>query len=114
MEQQLVDQLAQWQTLLWAWQEAATAWASVAGGGSKRREEQGHEPPRLSHAEALEQAVRMVERIQSLYLRTLRALQDQRRQQPAFVRPARQVKLARQQVIVSASEMGSLRLGGAD
>jgi hypothetical protein len=37
------------------------------------------QPPLMSEAETLENAVAMVERLQGLYLRTLNALQAQRR-----------------------------------
>jgi hypothetical protein len=61
----------------------------------------GH-PPRLSDAEAAEQAAAMMERCHRMYLRTLRALQDQRRcVQPIIVRRAGQVNIGQQQVNVS-------------
>jgi hypothetical protein len=99
-EGQLVDQLAQWQTLLWRWQGTMTAYAVLAAQGVKRRQcdPSADGPPRQSVAEALEQAVRMVERMHGLYLRTLRALQDRRRVPAVLVRHARQVNLAHQQV----------------
>jgi hypothetical protein len=49
----------------------------------------------------------MVERLHRLYLRTLRALQDQRRlQPPVVVRRAGQVNVAQQQINVAASLEG--------
>jgi hypothetical protein len=46
----------------------------------------------------------MVERLHRLYLRTLRALQDQRQLQPAVVvRRAGQVNVAQQQINVAAA-----------
>jgi hypothetical protein len=102
VEQQLVDQLAQWQTLLWGWQETLTAYCMLAARGARRaiRHGQPYEPPRLSEDEALARAAGMVERLHRLYLRTLRALQDQRRCQAVVVRHARQVNLGQQQVNV--------------
>jgi hypothetical protein len=50
---------------------------------------------RLSESEALEGAARKVELLQRLYLRTLKALQDQRRPRPAVaVRHAEQVNVS--------------------
>jgi hypothetical protein len=56
------------------------------------------ELPRLSLAEALDQAEGMVERCHRLYLRTLGALQDLRRRPPVVVRRAGQVNIGAQQV----------------
>src|SRR5262249_27404867 len=99
LEAHLIDQLAQWQTLLWRWQETVNAGTMLSGIGRTRGRgaNAGSEPPRLSGAGMLEQAVRMVERLHALYLRTLKALQERRR--PAvLVRNARQVNLANQQI----------------
>jgi hypothetical protein len=97
LEQQLIDQLAQWQTQLWQWQETARGYMQLASLGVKREGVPG-EPPRLSVAEALDQAEAMVERCHRLYLRTLGALQDLRRRPPVVVRRAGQVNIAGQQV----------------
>src|SRR5438045_743745 len=56
------------------------------------------ELPRVSVAEALDQAEARVERCHRLYLRTLGALQDLRRRPPIVVRRAGQVNIAGQQV----------------
>jgi hypothetical protein len=97
-----VDQLAQFQTMLHAWQEALAAWTMLAGqtpGRVKRAKAGPHEMPRLTDAEAMAGAAEMVERVHRLYLRTLRALQEQRRlAPPVVVRRAGQVNIAGQQV----------------
>jgi hypothetical protein len=101
LEQQLIDQLAQWQTLLWQWQETVRGYMQLASLGVKQALREGGpgDLPRVSLAEALDQAEAMVERCHRLYLRTLGALQDQRRQAPpVVVRGARQVNIAGQQV----------------
>jgi hypothetical protein len=100
LEQQLLDQLAQWQTLLWQWQETVWGYTQMASPGVKQALREGGpcEPPRLSVAEALDQAEAMVERCHRLYLRTLGALQDLRRRPPVVVRRAGQVNIASQQV----------------
>jgi hypothetical protein len=103
MEQQLVDQLAQWHTLLWAWQETLTAYTLLSGRSDQRTPDgrQGYGPPRLSDAEALEQACRMVERLHRLYLGTLGALRERRARPPVVVRRAGQVNIGQQQVNVA-------------
>lgn len=54
------------------------------------------EPPRLTEAQAIEQAAQMTERFHRLFIRTLRAIRDLRRQ-PIIV--AGQVNIAEQQVV---------------
>jgi hypothetical protein len=101
-EQHLVDQLAQWQTLLWEWQEALGRWAQLLNNGCEAALRSGTawEAPRLSDAEALERALAKVERLHRLYLRTLQALQARRRLGSVIVHRAGQVCLAQQQVNV--------------
>jgi hypothetical protein len=101
-----VDQLAQWQVLLWRWQEAMTRWTNCSA-FELREETKGkpYESRRLSEAEALERATEKVERIHRLYLRTLKALQDQRRPcPPVAVRHAEQVNIG--PVRISAADIG--------
>jgi hypothetical protein len=101
LERELIDQLAQHRTMLERWQTTLTAWTGLTAEGTRRdeREEDPFEPPRVSNAEALEIAARMVEQFSHLYLRTLRALQDQRRlAAPVVVRRANQVNIAGQPV----------------
>lgn len=59
-------------------------------------------PPRLSEAEAIEQAMTMIERWQRMFLRCLRALKEWRRQ-PLIV--ANQVNIAEQQVVTQANQL---------
>jgi hypothetical protein len=100
MEQQLLDQLAQWQTLLWQWQETVRGYLQMASPAP--REDGFGEPPRVSVAEALDQAEAMVERCHRLYLRTLREPRELRRQAPpVVVRRAGQVNIAGRQVNVA-------------
>jgi hypothetical protein len=100
VEQLLVDQLAQWQALLWRWQEALTTWTNCATYRPRRAKKgQPYEAMRISEAEALGGAAGKVERLHRLYLRTLKALQEGRRgQPPVVVRRAGQVNIAHQQV----------------
>jgi hypothetical protein len=95
MEQLLVDQLAQWQVLLWRWQEAMSTWTNCAVYAPRRAKKgESYETMRLSESEALEGAAEKVERLHRLYLRTLKALQDQRRpRSPVTTRHAEQVNV---------------------
>jgi hypothetical protein len=106
-EQHLVDQLAQWQTLIWQWLESYTAYDEVATSRARRSGPDGGPGPRLqSDADRLEHAAGMVERFHRLYLRTLRALQDMRRLPPVVVRGAGQVNIGHQQVNVGGAGAG--------
>src|SRR5262249_48556956 len=99
-EQHLIDQMAQWQAVMEFWQDTFTIFTALVARrkGEKNRGGPPWEPPRIADAEALEGAVRMVERFQRLYLRSLRVLQDQRRiGPPVIVRRAAQVNIAQQQ-----------------
>jgi hypothetical protein len=110
LERQLLDQLAQFQTMLERWQELLVARTQlgvvrtqlgVAGKHPMAAWADRHEPPRVSDVQATAEAAGMVERLHRLYLCTLRALQDHRRlQSPAVVRRAEQVNLGHQQINV--------------
>jgi hypothetical protein len=106
---QLIDQLAQWQTLMWFWQDILSTSTNMqlllCRAPRKRRVQKqlDSNPPRpeevsrLSQAEAMESATRMVERYHRLYLRTLDALRAGR-SQPGVVSRAEQVNLGHQPV----------------
>jgi hypothetical protein len=82
-EQLLVDQLAQWQVLLWRWQEALTTWTTCATFAPRRAKKgERYETMRVWESDALEGAARKAELLHRLYLRTLKALQDLRRPLP--------------------------------
>jgi hypothetical protein len=101
LEQQLIDQMAQFQTRMEYWQEILTTYTMLSSGGTGRgaRDRRPHELPRLSDAEAVDQAADMVERWQRLFLRTLAALQSQRRpSRTGIALRAGQVNIAPQQV----------------
>jgi hypothetical protein len=98
LEQQLLDQAAQFLTLLWRWQETEAALTAIV----KRQAEADH-LPRLTYAEAIEEAATMAERYHGRFLRTLKALRDLRRYAPTvIVRSAGQVNVGGQQVNVAA------------
>jgi hypothetical protein len=67
----------------------------------------GWETPRVTEAQAVEQAGAMVDRFNRIFLRNLRALRDLRRcPQPIFVQNAGQVNVGQQQVNVSGPGRG--------
>ena len=102
----LIDQMAQFQTLMEDWQETLTAYTNIWSGtlrggkvrGRRRDEDEPPELPRVFIAEAVDQAASMVERMHRLYLQTLKALQDRRRGAAVVVRRAGQVNVGAQQV----------------
>jgi hypothetical protein len=98
----LIDQMAQFQTLMERWQQTLTAYAMISGAERRAGRDAGDfQPPRVRDAEAVEGAAAMVERMQRLYLRALKALQDRRRAgPPVVVRRAGQVNVAAQQINV--------------
>ena len=102
MEQHLVDQLAQWQVLMWQWQEALSTWTTHATlAPQQAKKGKRYETMRLSESEALEGAARKVELLHRLYLRTLKTLQDQRRPLPPIAaRHGEQVNVTHQLVNV--------------
>ena len=71
---------------------------------------------RLTEAEALERAMKKVEQLHGLYLRTLKALQDRRPRSGVVVRSAEQVTVGPVQInaddfgLPSGNSEGSLRL----
>jgi hypothetical protein len=97
----LIDQMATSQTQLWTWQTTLTSYASLATLGIKpaRPAGEGHETPRVTDAEAMEQAAAMVERFQRMFHRALAAFHAHRRQTRVVVRRAGQVNLAHNQQI---------------
>src|SRR5262249_36572711 len=108
----LLDQLAQFHTLLERWQEllvartrlgVARTLVGVAGQYPTGAGTERYEPPRVSDVQATAEAAGMVERLHRLYLRTLRALHDQRRLGPVIVRRAGQVNVAHQQTNLAGS-----------
>jgi hypothetical protein len=100
LEWQLIDAMAQAQTLMQLWHENLVALTLLAGRAGKPDPERPDHPlgRRLSEAEMTEEAAAMVERWHRLFLKTLEALQDLRRRPPVVVRRAGQVNIAGQQV----------------
>jgi hypothetical protein len=104
LEWQLIDMLAQAQTMIFWWQENLAGATMLAARRANRALKglQEHEPRWLSHAEETAEAAAMVERWHGIYLRTLKALRDQRRYAPTvIVQQAGQVNVGGQQVNVA-------------
>lgn len=103
VERQLLDVLAQAQASWLYWMGMLSTRTMMESTANKRlRDEHGcWQPPRVTDAEALEQAAAMADRFNRIFLRTLRALRDLRRYAgPVIVQNAGQVNVAGQQVNV--------------
>jgi hypothetical protein len=101
IERQLLDTMAQAQTAFLYWLEQSMKRASLEGVKTERLEEAGcWLAPRLTDAEAVEQAATMADRFNKIFLRTLRAFRDLRRYAaPVVIKKAKQVNVGRQQAI---------------
>jgi hypothetical protein len=104
IERQLIDAMAQAQIAMHFWQARLALRASLEPMQEKLDIEKrgGWNPPRVSDAQAVDQAAAMVDRFNKMFLRTLRALRDLRRYSPTVVvQNAGQVNVGRQQVNVT-------------
>jgi hypothetical protein len=98
-ERILIDQLAGMQLSLWQWQRIVTTYTFIVADSGLRsvRMRRPYEPTLLSEDEALKHAVAMTEKLQNLFLRTLKALHDQRRGPRVILGRAAQVNVGQQQ-----------------
>jgi hypothetical protein len=104
VERLLIDTMAQAQTAQLYWLELLTLRCSTDSSGPKRQEGRW-EPVKMSDAEAVEQAAALADRFNGIFLRTLKALRDLRRQVPGVVvQNAAQVNVGQQQVNVNAGK----------
>jgi hypothetical protein len=104
IERQLIDTMAQAQTLMLFWQERLNDLLMLEYTDGKRSHKELGQwlTPRVKDHEAVDQAGAMVDRFNRIFLRTLRALRDLRRYTPAvIVQNARQVNVGGQQVNVA-------------
>ncbi len=100
IERQLIDTMAQAQAAYAMWLGTLMARTVMEKLSARQLEEQGRwGPPRVTDAEALEQAAAMVDRFNRIFLRTLRALRDLRRYSPqVIVQTAGQVNIGDKQI----------------
>jgi hypothetical protein len=116
VEMVLLDQLAQAHAMHQYWTQvlATRTQEQAAGDISQRHENARHErsgthwgqwlPPRVSEAEAINEAAQMVDRWSRLFLRTLRQLRDLRRYAaPVTIHNPAQVNVGHQQINVAAA-----------
>jgi len=104
VERQLIDTMAQAQSGYLYWLSNLTVRTRLESvtGDRRAREEGRWGPPRQSDADALEQSAAMMERFHRIFLRSLRALCDMRRQGGrVVVKDGGQVNVAHQQVNVA-------------
>ncbi len=109
IEQTLVDMLAQTYTSYLRWLERLTNYTDLEQKPEDAREEGRWVAPRIERAKAIDEAAAMVDRFHRMYVRTLRALRDQRRYSPTLiVQHAQQVNLAEQQCNVIGDQVDLL------
>jgi hypothetical protein len=103
IERQLIDTMALAQSGHLFWLETLTCRSTQESLSEKKQGEEARwTPPRLSDAAAIEQAAAMMDRFNKVFLRSLRALQDQRRNsRPVVVQKVGQVNVGGQQVNVA-------------
>jgi hypothetical protein len=102
IERQLIDMMAQAQTAQMYWLDMLTL---RCGSNSIHRDGGRWQAPTVEDAEAMEQAAAMVERFHGMFLRTLKALRDLRRQVPGVVvQNAGQVNVGDKQVNINAGK----------
>jgi hypothetical protein len=100
-ESLLIDQAAQTYTQLMYWQEELVSCTAMANVGSRR--EAGREKLRLDDAQAIKLAKNMVDSLNAMFVRTVRALQETHRGRPAVVvKRASQVNVGQHQVNLNA------------
>jgi hypothetical protein len=105
IERQLLDMMAQAQAGYLYWLQNLTMRTTLesATNDKRRKEEAKWCPPRQTDADALEQSAAMMDRFNKMFLRTLRALCDMRRQSGrVVVRDGGQVNVAQHQVNLNA------------
>jgi hypothetical protein len=102
LEWALIDQLAlAWSAQLF-WHERMMLYARLEASNEAIKLGEGYAPPRVTDAQAVEQAAQMVDRFNRIFMRTLRMLKDPRRHTPAVVvQSAGQVNVAHEQVNVA-------------
>jgi hypothetical protein len=107
IEWSLIDTMAQSYTAQLHWMEQLTLYTGLEPHNDKEEiEVRGcWNRPRVTDAQAIEQAAAMVERFNRLYLRTLRALTDLRRRAAPVLIRAGQVNVGQQQVNMAHAAM---------
>jgi hypothetical protein len=109
IERQLLDTMAQAQEGWLFWMHRLTTYTSLEGFRDDRlsRQEARWQPPRQRDADALQQAAEMVDRFNRIFVRTLRALGELRRQRPkVIVKKGGQLNVAEKQVNVAVPTPG--------
>jgi hypothetical protein len=103
IERQLIDTMALAQSGHLFWLETLTCRSTLESLSEKKLGEEARwTPPRVSDADAIEQAAAMMDRFNKVFLRSLRALQDLRRyKRPVIVQNVGQVNVGGQQVNVA-------------
>jgi hypothetical protein len=113
IERQLIDTMALAQSGYFEWLEVLALRTSKDCVSQKKLAEEPWTPPRLTEAEAIEQAAAMMDKLNRIFLRSLRALRDLRRySRPIVVQNAGQVNVGGQHLNVASR--GLSNDGGAN
>jgi hypothetical protein len=111
VERQLIYMMAQAQAAYMHWLETLNTYANQESvcDSRRKREESQWQARRQRDADAMEQAAAMADRFNKIFLRTLRALRDLRRQSPPVIlQSGGQLNVAQQQVNVAGQGQRSL------
>jgi hypothetical protein len=104
IEQTLIDVLAQTYSSYLKWLARLINYTDLEQQPEDAREEGRWVAPRIERAKAIDQAAAMTDRFHKMYLRTLRALRDQRRYSPTLIVQTQQLNMAQQQCNITADQ----------
>ena len=104
IEWSLIDMMAQSYSTQLFWQERLMCYSCLESNNKQIKENNGFLLPRVTDAQALDQAAQMVDRFNRVYMRSLRALRDLRRHAPTLImHHVEQVNVAENQVNVDVT-----------
>ena len=104
IEWSLIDMMAQSYTTQLFWQERLMCYSCLESDSKQIKANNGFRLPRVSEAQAMDQAAQMVDRFNRVYMRSLRALRDLRRHAPTLImHNVEQVNVAENQVNVDVN-----------
>jgi len=109
IERSLIDMLAQAYANQLFWQERMMCYACLESKTELMKTNSWAEHPRVSDAQAVDQAAQMVDRFNRVFMRSLRALRDLRRHAPSLVmRNVGQVNVAENQLHLGDVHSGAI------
>jgi hypothetical protein len=104
IEWSLIDMMAQAYSAQLFWQERLMSYSCLEADNKQIKKNDRYRLPRVSDAQAQDQAAQMADRFNRIYMRSLRALRDLRRHAPTLVvHNAAQVNVAENQLNVEVT-----------